>query len=254
LVAGAAARAIVPPLSRAAAAGEAGRSNRLVQTGLTVTVLVLVGGSVLMLVAADQVVAVLAPGFDPTTAAHAADLTRIVLAATVFIAATDILVAAAQAHGRFLHSGLQGSVFNVVMIGAALGFGARYGVNALAIGFVVGSSARLLVQLPAVRAAGLRLRPRLAVRDSDVREAFRLAPPILLSSAVVNVNTLVDRAVGSGQGEGTIAAINFGWRIVTLADTLLVATVAAALYPASVRSEPPIIVRTFGSWSSGRCE
>lgn len=154
------------------------------------------------------------------------------LAATGFIAATDLLVAAAQAHGRFLHSGLQGSVFNVVMIGAALGFGAGYGVNALAVGFVVGSAARLLVQLPAVRAAGLRLRPRLAMRDADVREALRLAPPILLGSAVVNVNTLVDRAVGSGQGEGTIAALNFGWRIVTLADTLLVATVAFALYPA----------------------
>jgi putative peptidoglycan lipid II flippase len=43
-----------------------------------------------------------------------------------------------------------------------------------------------------------------------VREVLRLAPPMLVGSAVVNVNTLVDRAVGSAQGEGTIAALNFG--------------------------------------------
>lgn len=232
LVAGAMARAIVPPVSRAAAVDDGLRANRTVQTALTFTVLVLVGGSMLMFVAADLVVATLAPGFDPATSTLAVELTRIVLVATVFIAATDILAAAAQAHGRFFHSGLQGIPFNLVMIGAAVGFGASLGIHALAMGFVVGSAVRLLVQLPAVRAARLRLRPRLDLRDSDFLEVRRLAPPILLSSAVVNVNTLVDRAVGSAQGEGTIAALSFGWRIVTLVDTMLVVSVAAALYPA----------------------
>ena len=226
------ARALVPPVSRAAAAGDVPRANRTVQTALTLTVLVLVTGSVLMWVAADLVVSALAPGFDAATADLAVELTRVVLVATVFIAATNILAAAAQSHGRFFHSGIQGVPFNLVMIVAAAGFGAGFGIHALAVGFVVGSGARLLVQLPALRTTGLRLRPRLGLRDADFREVMLLAPPILLSTAVVNVNTLVDRAVGSTQGEGTIAALNFGWRTVSLVDTLLVVTVAAALYPA----------------------
>lgn len=232
LVAGAMARSIVPPVSRAAAAGDVPRATRTVQTALTVTVSVLLAGSVVMFVAAELVVTILAPGFDADTAERAADLTRIVLASTVFIAATNILAAAAQAHGRFFHSGVQGVPFNLVMIAAAAWFGSEHGVRALAVGFVVGSAARFAVQLPAVRAAGLRLRPRLALTDPDFREVMRLAPPMLVGTAVVNVNTIVDRAVGSAQGEGVIAALSFGWRIVTLADTLLVVTVAAALYPA----------------------
>lgn len=232
LVAGAMAKAIVPPVSRAAAADDVARANRTVQTALTVTLIVLVTGSVVMYLAADLVVAVLAPGFDAGTAELTSDLTRIILFATVFVAATNILAAAAQAHGRFFHSGFQGVPFNVVMIAAAALFGATYGVEALAVGFVVGSAVRLVVQMPAIRAAKLRLRARLALRDPDFREVLHLAPPLLLTAAVVNVNTLVDRAVGSAQGEGVIASLSFGWRIVTLVDGLLVVTLAAALYPA----------------------
>lgn len=232
LAAGAMAKSIVPPLSRSAADGDVSRSNRTLQTTLTVTVGVLLAGSVVMWLAAEQVVALMAPGFDDATSRLAQDLTRIVLISTVFVAATNLLAAAAQAHGRFFHSGVQGIPFNLVMIAAAAWFGNEYGVQALAVGFVIGSAVRCAVQLPAVRACRLRLRPRLAVRDADFREVLHLAPPILLSTAVVSVNTLVDRAVGSTQGEGTIAALSFGWRIVTLVDSLLVVTVAAALYPA----------------------
>lgn len=232
LVAGAIARAIVPPVSRAAATGDPQRAHRTVQTALTVTVIVLVVGAAVMFLAAETVVGLLAPGFDPGTRNLAASLTRIVLIATVFVALTNILAATAQAHGRFFHSGVQGVPFNLVMIGAAAWFGTRYGVTALAIGFVLGSAARMLIQLPPARAVGLRPRPRFAVRDPDFREAMRLTPALLMGSAVANVNTLVDRAVGSGQGEGVITALNFGWRTVTLVDTLLVVTVVAALYPA----------------------
>ncbi|MGY2079849.1 murein biosynthesis integral membrane protein MurJ [Modestobacter sp. SYSU DS0657] len=232
LVAGALARAVVPPVSRAAADGERERAGRTVQTVLTLAVLVLVAGAVLVLLGTEQVVAVLAPGFDEETAALAVELTRIVLVAALFIAGTDILAAAAQAHGRFFGSGVQGVPFNLVMITAALWLGPRWGVEALALGFVVGSAVRLLTQLPAVRSAGIRLRPRLALRDPDVREVLRLTPPLLVGSAVVNVNTLVDRAVGSSLGEGVITSLNLGFRLVSLVESLLVATVVAALYPA----------------------
>ncbi|OMQ12913.1 virulence factor MviN, partial [Modestobacter sp. VKM Ac-2676] len=160
LVAGALARAVVPPVSRAAADGERERAGRTVQTVLTLAVLALVAGAGLVLLGTEQVVAVLAPGFDEETAALAVELTRIVLVAALFIAGTDILAAAAQAHGRFFGSGIQGVPFNLVMIGAAVWLGPRWGAEALAVGFVVGSAVRLLTQLPAVRAVGIRLRPR----------------------------------------------------------------------------------------------
>lgn len=231
LVAGAVAKALVPTVARSVAASRTRGSDPVVDTVLTLAVLVLTPAAAVMAMAAESVIAVLAPGFPPDAAAEAARLTRIVLLATVLVAGTDILAAVCQAHGRFFFSGVQGVPFNLAMIAFTVALGARWGGTALAIGFVVGSALRLLVQLPAVRAARLRLRPALRVRDRDFAEVVRLLPGLLLGTALVNVNTLVDRAVGSGQAEGTIAALSFGWRIVTLPYTLLVISLVAALYP-----------------------
>lgn len=231
LVVAAAAKALIPAVARSVAEGSPRRSDALASTVLTLAVVVLVPAAAAMALAAETVIDVLAPGFPPEVAAEAARLTRIVLLATVLVAATDILAAVCQAHGRFFFSGLQGIPFNLVMIAATVVLGARWGADALAVGFVVGSALRLLVQLPAVRAARVRLRPSMRVRHPDFAEVVRLMPALLLGTALVNVNTLVDRAVGSGEAEGTIAALNFGWRLVTLPYTLLIISLVAALYP-----------------------
>jgi putative peptidoglycan lipid II flippase len=66
-----------------------------------------------------------------------------------------------------------------------------------------------------------------------------LVPALLVGSAVGQVNTLVDRAVGSSVGEGAIAALSYGWHVVGLADTLVVVTVGTTLYPALAAAARP---------------
>ncbi|MGH3487832.1 MAG: murein biosynthesis integral membrane protein MurJ [Actinopolymorphaceae bacterium] len=232
LITGAMARGLIPPVARAVDGGASDSGHRTVRVSLTVTVSVLVAGSALMFVATKPVLSVLAPGFDSATADEAVRLTRIVLLATVFIAGTNLLAAAAQAHGRFFWSGVQGIPFNIIMIGFAVFLGGQWGVGALAVGFVVGSVARFLFQLPAVSAIRLKLRPSLRLRDPGFREVLSLVPPLLVGSAIVNVNTMVDRAVGSAQGAGTIASLSYGWRIVTLAEVVLVTAFTTTLFPA----------------------
>jgi putative peptidoglycan lipid II flippase len=235
LAAGAMATATVPVVAREAAADDGAGGSRAahsVSVALSVTVVVLGLASVLMWLAAGPVVAVLAPGFDGAQADLARTLTRIVLGATVLIAGTNLLAAAAQAHRRFFWAGVQGIPFNLTMIVAAAVFGPRYGVAALAVGFVAGSAARLLCQLAPLRTIGLRLRPSFDLSDPGFRAIARLIPPLLLGSAVGSANTLVDRAVGSIVGEGTISALSYAWRLVGLAETLLVVSLLTALYPA----------------------
>jgi putative peptidoglycan lipid II flippase len=115
---------------------------------------------------------------------------------------------------------------------AAVVFGPRYGVYALAVGFVVGSGARLLCQLVPVHALSLRLRASWDLKDPGFRSIAKLIPPLLVGSALGNANTMVDRAVGSMVGEGTISALSYAWRIISLGQTLLVASLLTALYPA----------------------
>ena len=233
LVAGAMAKATVPVLAAETSRdGDSRKAAHTLSVVLTVTLLVLGIGSLVMALAASGVVTVLAPGFKGAQADLAASLTRIVLIATVLISGTNLLAAAAEAHRRFFWSAMQGVPFNLIMIVAAVVFGPRYGVYALAVGFVVGSGARLLCQLVPIRALGLRLRASFDVKDPGFRQIAKLIPPLLIGSALGNANTMVDRAVGSMVGEGTISALSYAWRVISLGETLLVASLLTALYPA----------------------
>jgi putative peptidoglycan lipid II flippase len=233
LVAGAMAKATVPVLAAETSTdGDSRKAAHTLSVVLTVTLIVLGIGSLVMALAASSVVTVLAPGFKGAQADLAASLTRIVLIATVLISGTNLLAAAAEAHRRFFWSAMQGVPFNLIMIVAAVAFGPRYGVYALAVGFVVGSGARLLCQLVPIRALGLRLRASFDVKDPGFRQIAKLIPPLLIGSALGNANTMVDRAVGSMVGEGTISALSYAWRVISLGETLLVASLLTALYPA----------------------
>jgi putative peptidoglycan lipid II flippase len=233
LVAGAMAKATVPVLAaQTSTDDDSNKPAHTLSVVLTMTLLVLGLGSLIMALAANTVVTVLAPGFKGPQAELAASLTRIVLIATVLISGTNLLAAAAEAHRRFFWSAMQGVPFNLIMIAAAVLFGPRYGVYALAVGFVAGSAARLLCQLVPIRALGLRLRASFDIKDPGFRTIARLIPPLLIGSALGNANTMVDRAVGSMVGEGTISALSYAWRVISLGETLLVASLLTALYPA----------------------
>lgn len=236
LIAWAMARSATPVLSREAAVerdrGSACGTHRSFDVTLTVTVVVLGVAAVVMGLLARPVLAVLAPGFSDDVATTAELLTRVMLAATVLVAATDLLAALAQAHGRFSWSALEGVPFNLVMIAAAGAFGPRYGIVALPVGYVLGSAARLALQLIPLRALGTRVRPRWDLTDPGFRQIARLVPPMIVGNAVVNVNTLVDRAVSSTLGDGSITALSYGWRLVDLPETVLIASLLVPLYPA----------------------
>src|SRR4029450_5220367 len=233
LIAGAMAKATVPVLAaQHSRDDDSSKSAHTLSVVLTVSLLVLGLGSLVMALAASSVVTVLAPGFKGPQADLAASLTRIVLIATVLISSTNLLAAAAESHRRFFWSAMQGVPFNLIMIVAAALFGPRYGVYALAVGFVVGSAARLLCQLPPTRALRLRLRCSLGVNDPGFRATAKLIPRLLLGSALGNANTMVDRAVGSMVGEGVISALSYAWRIISLGQTLRVASLLTALDPA----------------------
>lgn len=83
-----------------------------------------------------------------------------------------------------------------------------------------------------MRSLGTRLRPRWDLRDPGFREIARLVPPMLVGDAVVNINTLVDRAVGSTLEDGTITALTYGWRLVDLPETVVIAALLVPLSPA----------------------
>lgn len=235
LISGAMARSLTPVIARQAnecsSAGSCA-GHRTIDVAVTVTLVVLGVVGLVMAIFTAPVVGLLAPGFGPEQTELTVLLTRVVLIATVLVSGTNLLAGVAHAHGRFGWAGAQGIPFNIIMIISAAVFGPQFGVAALAVGFVVGSLARLLLQVVPLRSLGLKVTPSLALRDPGFREITRMLPPLLLSSAITNVNQLVDRGVASTVGDGAITALSYGWHVVNLPETVIVASLLVPLYPA----------------------
>lgn len=237
LVGSSVATALVPGLSRRLRDGDDLGAGRLVWSALTIVaaaVLVLCAALALL---ARPVVDLLAPGFDPAQRDLAVDLTRILLGAAVFVAATNVVSALLFARRRFVVANLVGVPFNLSLIVAALVFGGDHGVGALAVGFLVGSVLRLAILAPSLRRSGLG-RPWRPLVSPTIRPVLVLALPLLLASVVSNVSSITDRIVGSSAEEGTISALSLAYRLLVLPHTLLVLALGQVALPTLSVAEP----------------
>jgi len=141
---------------------------RLANKVATLAALVLGALCVLGIVFSPQLVALLAPGFDPHKAALTVLLTRIMFPFILLVSLAALVMGMLNAKSVFGMPAMASSFFNIGSIvgGVALGawidpqFGPRALVG-LAIGTVIGGALQFGVQLPSLARLGYRFRPDL---------------------------------------------------------------------------------------------
>jgi putative peptidoglycan lipid II flippase len=106
-------------------------------------------------------------------------------------------------------------LFLVIAVGHAIG------AQSLVIGNLVGAAAAAVVLWCVARKRGLRIKPVWAPKSRFVRETARLSAPVLLSMGVLQVNPVVDRAMASGLGAGSVTALELGLRLFLAPAALL---------------------------------
>ncbi|MDQ7819607.1 MAG: murein biosynthesis integral membrane protein MurJ [Armatimonadota bacterium] len=229
----------IPTLSRLLAQDEA-EARRV--AGITLTVVA--AGGVALAVAgqalAPVLVALAAPGFAraPALLDLAVDLTRIIFVAMLFLALAIYLTGFLQAHQRFAPPALAPLVFNGVIIVGTLTLGPRVGIRGLALSWVLGTAAQMLVQWWPARRLGLRP-VGMDLRHPAIREMARLAVPAMLGLAVVEVNAYVDRFFASllpaAPTVHPVAALDYAYEIVQAPAGIFAISVATAAFPALAR-------------------
>lgn len=236
LVSSAVVTSAIPVLSGQLGRGADGEARRTFNTLFTAVLLALIALAVALALAARPLIELTAPGFERDGVDLAVRLTRVLLLGSAFVAAMNLIAGLLQAHRRFFWPALVGIPFNVVMILAAALFGGEHGAIALAVGFVVASAVRVGFEVPGLRSIRFRPRPALDLSDPGLRLVLAMAPLVLIGNSVGNVNTFVDRLVGSLAGDGAISALNYAFRLVVLPHGLLALALLQALYPTLGRS------------------
>ena len=244
---------VVVPLLVRAAKDDADGGLAYAQRLLTLTVLVLAGAAVLLVVAAPLLIDLYAGDLSPEARDLAVLLARFFLPQLLFYGAGAVLGAILNTRGSYAPPMWAPVLNNLVVIATGLAFllvrsGQAVSVGSLTdgqvallgIGTTLGIVAQTVALLPALRAAGVPLRPRFDLRGTGLRRAGRLAKWVLLYVVanqlayvvVVRLSSQQD-LVDAGRGYPSYVAAFVLWQ---LPHAVVAVSVITALLPRMSRA------------------
>jgi putative peptidoglycan lipid II flippase len=215
----------------------------------------LTGCCLLLALAAPLLVDVVAPGFDEPTAQLTVQLMWIMLPLVVFSGVASIWTAALTSGERFLLPSLAPACIPIAAGAAVLLLADRHGVYALAGGTVLGYALQLVPLLIVVRRVRLPVVMSWRGISHHLRAVGGQYLPLALGTFLNSGGLLVDQAIASSLGDGSVSVLYYGNRLVALVTGVLGVAIGTAVLPyfsrQSAQQDWQGLARTIRVWSLG---
>jgi putative peptidoglycan lipid II flippase len=229
---GALAAAFIPMFSGFLARADRSGAWRFASAVINTAFLAAAIASLILAIFAPWIVSqTIGSGFAPAQQQLSANLMRVILISTVLFSISGIVMSALQANQHFFLTALAPIMYNVGILGGVIFLGPTIGVWGPTIGVVVGALLHLLVQVPGLIKYKAKWSPRLGWRDPDLRRVIRLLLPRVAGLGVVQLAALVTTSLASHLSAGSVTALNYGWRVMQLPETLIATAIATAAFP-----------------------
>lgn len=204
---------------------------------------------VIILFAQPLVRYVIAPGFaDPAMWALTSSLMRLDLLAILIFSLSGLAMAGLQANQHFLLPAMAPGLYNLGQILGILVLAPRFGIYGMVYGVILGALLHLGIQVPGLMRFQFRWAPRINLRHPGVQQVLRLLGPRVLTMLCLQTYFLVRDRLASFFVVGGVSALNNGWFIQQVPETLIGTAIAIALLPSLsehfVRGEPGEFTQT----------
>ena len=156
---------------------------------------------------------------------------------------------------RFALPALAQLAVPISIVAGALFFHGRLGIWALVYATLFGALVHAALVASLMNASGYRFRLAWTGSDEASREVARQCVPVLLSSVVASGGLLVDQAMAAMLPAGSVSALVFANRFVSVVVTLMAGAIASAVTPhlsgMIARRDWDQCRRTLRTWSRG---
>ncbi len=230
VAAGSIATVLVPQLSALLERGERRRAQRLVGS-VFVTMLLLLGlFSLVVIIGASALSGLLVGGLPSAQQREAADLSVILLVATIALALSAICTSAAAARSQFGVTAITGLVYSAGTIAGALIGGRAAGGYGPAIGTAAGAIAVLVITGVVLMRSDLRpARPNF--RDPLLRDALRSLLPRVGSVVLVQLLLAYLILLAGTTGPGAITIWSYAFTLLQVPLALVTSSIGIAILP-----------------------
>lgn len=205
---------------------------QLTSSILNILFLAVIGiSTVIAIFALPLVQWLVAPGFTLDLQILTANLMRLTLISTVIFSISSLVGAVLHTRQHFLLPAIAPLLYNVGIIGGALFLAPGWGVYGLIYGAILGSLGHLGIQLPGLFRYGLKYYPIFDWGDPAVWQILRLMGPRVLNIVVIQVNFVVMFNLASYLGEGGVSALDYGWDLMQMPQTIIGSAIGIVLFP-----------------------
>jgi putative peptidoglycan lipid II flippase len=202
---------------------------RLASLVITLAAVALAALALIVELAASLAARLISGGLESQLLDQAAGLLRITVIATVFISLSGVIGGLLQALKRFTLPAFTAAVFNAAIVAGALLLGPRLGIASMAVGLLVGAMLQVLLQLPALRDAHLRLAWDL--RHPGLRQIGRLYLPVILGLAINQLAIILSFNLASHANEEAISWMRYATTLIQFPLGLVATAVSIAILP-----------------------
>lgn len=230
---GALAAPFIPVLSQYISRGDRTGVQRLISGVINLTFLATASLAIAVGIMAPWLVKhVIASGFSPSLQALTVGLMRVTLLSTIIFSVSGVVMSVLHAYQHFLLPALAPILYNIGIIAGAVFLAPTWGVWGLAFGAVAGALMHLLIQVPGLVRYHVHWLPVLNLTDPGLQTVLRLMGPRVLTLGVVQLNSLIMVRMASELASGSISALNYGWRLMQMPETIIGTAIATAVFPA----------------------
>lgn len=173
---------------------------------------------------------VLPTGFRHEGYGFAVTALRIMFPVVIFYSMNYILQGILQSLGRFNMPAFVSVPSSLVIILYVVLLGHRYGVRGLIIATFIGLSLQALILIPPAFRTEYRFKPSFDYKSEDIRNAFKLIPPVLIGTSAYQLNMLFNVTMAANF-KNTVAIINFVQNLILYAILAFIYSVTAVVFP-----------------------
>lgn len=169
----------------------------------------------------------------PTYTAEQVDLAvyyfRILIWGMCFYMSNQLLQSLLNAEKQYGYSSFTAMLNNLILTGAVLAMGYRFGLSAMAVAVPVSYAAQFMLLQFKSRNYG-RLTYKYGIRDSRIAKLCFQALPIFFGNAISELNQLVDKSLLSGMQEGSVTAVSYAAVLYQFAANLISIPMTTIIY------------------------
>lgn len=203
-------------------------ASHVINTIFTITFIV---STVVALAAPWLVAHVVAPGFTQAGRQQTVELMRILLLSTMIFSVSGIVMGILQSHNHFLLPALAPIMFDAGILFGVVFLLKPFGVHGIALGAVLGAGMHLGIQVPGLIRFKARWTPQLGITNPVLWRVIRLMLPRVAGLGVFSLNFIVMNNIASRLGTGSVSALDWGWRLMQIPQTLIGTAMGTVIFP-----------------------